>query len=311
MKKEISTIEKLTSHGMRLFYLSIPFLIMVFVFNYLPLYGWVYAFFNYRVGLNVFTTPFVGLSNFVAPFKNPILLENLGRVMKNTLAVSFLNLSTSFLPVLFAMLLSEIRSRPYKKIVQTFSTMPNFISWVIVYALAYSMFAVDDGFINGLLMRLGLITEGIQFMRSTGPTIWLIMLGYQIWKSLGWSAIIYLAAITSISQELYEAARVDGANRFQLAAHVTLPGILPTYFVLLVLSIANIISNGMDQYYVFSNPINKEYIEVLDLYVYNTGMVSNNIPYATAVGMMKTVISTFLLFTTNSLSRLVRGESVI
>jgi len=311
MKKELPMIEKLTSHGMRLFYLSIPFLILVFVFNYLPLYGWVYAFFNYRVGLNVFNTPFVGLSNFVAPFRNPILLENLGRVIRNTLAVSFLNLSTSFLPVLFAILLSEIRSRSYKKIVQTFSTMPNFISWVIVYALAYSMFAVDDGFINGLLMRLGLITEGIHFMRSTGPSVWFMMLGYQIWKSLGWSAIIYLATITSISQELYEAARVDGANRFQLAVHVTLPGVLPTYFVLLVLSIASIINSGMDQYYVFSNPINREFIEVLDLYVYNTGMVSNNIPYATAVGMMKTVVSTVLLFTANSLSRLVRGESVV
>ncbi len=311
MKSKASLKTRLFSQNMQLFYISVPFLVLVFIFSYLPLYGWLYSLFDYRVGLKLSQCEFVGLKYYKSIFANPILLKNLLNVMRNTLSVSFLGLLCSPLPVLFAVLLSEVGNPKYRKFIQTLTTLPNFISWVLVYSLAYAMFAVDDGFVNGILIKFGVIQSGINFMLVSGPKVWFAMVGYGIWKTLGWSAIIYLASITSISQELYEAAKVDGANRFQLAIHITIPGILPTYFVLLVLSIASIISNGMDQYYVFQNPMNKQYIEVLDLYVYNMGMVSNNISYATAIGIMKTFISTILLFSANWLSKIVRGTSVV
>ena len=311
MKKKKSIGARLTSPSMQLFYISFPFLALVFVFSYLPLHGWAYALFDYRIGLKLADTPFVGLKYFTQLFTNPFLLQNLGRVMRNTLAISFLDLARSPLPVIMAILFHEIKFTKYKKVLQTFTTLPNFISWVIIYALAFAMFSVDDGFINHLLVKAGFINQGIRFMGVSGPGVWFTMTGYSIWKGLGWGTIIYMAAISSISPELYEAAKVDGANRFQLAIYITVPGVMPTYFVLLLLSIASLINNGMEQYYVFQNPMNKMYIEVLDLYVYNLGMVSNNISSATAIGIMKTFISTILLFTGNYLSKLVRGQTMI
>ena len=137
------------------------------------------------------------------------------------------------------------------------------------------------------------------------------MLLWNLWKSLGWNSIIYLAAISGIDQELYEAAKVDGANRFQLIRSITIPCLLPTYFVMLMLSIANFLSNGMDQYYVFQNAFNKTTIQVLDLYVYNIGMTGKSMSLATAIGIMKSAVSVALLFTVNTISKKVRGESII
>lgn len=192
---------------------------------------------------------------------------------------------------------------------QTLTTIPNFISWVLVYSVAYAMFSVNDGFVNRLLVNAGIITEGINFLASD-KHVWLTMLGYSTWKGLGWSAIMYIACMAGIDGEQYEAAKVDGANRMQRIRYITIPGLLPTYFVLLILSIANLINNGMEQYFVFQNAMNKASIEVLDLYVYNQGMAGVNYSYATAVSMLKSVVSVTLLLFANRLSKLVRGESV-
>ena len=214
------------------------------------------------------------------------------------------------LPVVFAVMLTEARAKVFRRVVQTLSTLPNFISWIMVYSVIWAMFSVGDGFINRLLLQLKLVDTEINFLAST-DNVWLTLLSYSIWKSLGWSAIMYLAAIAAIDQEQYEAAIVDGAGRFRLIWHITIPGILPTFFVLLLLTIANFINNGMEQYFIFQNPMNKDTIEVLDLYVYNKGMVGNNIPFATAVSMLKSLVSVVLLFVANGLSRSVRGETII
>lgn len=224
--------------------------------------------------------------------------------------MSFLGILTSPLPALFAVFLVEIKSKVFQRVVQTLTTIPNFISWILVYYVVWAMFSVGDGFLNRLLLTLNLIDNEINFLAATSH-VWLIMLAYSTWKGLGWSAIMYLAAITSIDQELYEAATVDGAGRFSRILHITIPGLLPTYFVLLLLSIANFINNGMEQYFMFQNPMNKTTIEVLDLYVYNQGMVGQNISFATAVSMLKSVISVVLLFTANRMSKLVRGETIL
>jgi putative aldouronate transport system permease protein len=178
-----------------------------------------------------------------------------------------------------------------------------------VYAVAFAIFATD-GFISSILLNAGFIDSGVNFLMSNSH-MWLKMLAWGMWKGLGWSAIIYIAAISGIDRQLYEAATVDGANRFQRMWHVTVPCLLPTFMVLLLMSIAGILNNGLDQYLVFKNSFNANEIRVLDLYVYELGINNGRIPLATVVGMAKSIVSVFLLFTANGISKLVRGESII
>jgi len=296
--------------GFRLFLLSSPLLVMVFVFSYVPLLGWTFAFVDYKAGISIFDSDYVGLKHFTSLFANPVQRMEIIRVMTNTLGMSMLGIITTPLPVIFAMFLLEIKAKPFRKITQTLTTLPNFVSWVVVFAIAFAMLSVEDGFINRLLVTYNFIDEPINFLISKN-NVWLTMTGYGIWKGLGWGSIIYIAAITSIDPELYEAATVDGAGRFQTMWHITVPGILPTYFVLLLLQIANFINTGMEQYFIFENPMNKNTIEVLDLYIYNRGLLKRNISFATAAGMLKSLISIILLFSANGLSKLVRKQSII
>jgi len=229
--------------------------------------------------------------------------------MKNTFAMSLLGIATSFLPIGFAVFLNEIHCKWFKNLVQTLTTLPNFISWVMVYSVAFSLFT-DSGMVNTFLMNQGLIMAPIKFLDSDVHTyLWMTL--WNLWKGLGWGAIMYLAAITGIDAELYEAARVDGANRFQLMKSITLPSLLPTFFVLLMLAVANFLNNGMDQYYVFQNSFNKTHIQVLDLYVYNIGMTGSSLSMATAISMLKSLVSVTLLLIVNFVSKKTRGESII
>lgn len=296
--------------GWHLFLLSVPFLVLVFLFSYLPLFGWSYAFVNYRAGLRIREMEFVGFSHFTSLVANPIVREDILRVMRNTFAMSFLGLATSPLPMIFAIFLAEIRHDAPRRLIQTLSTLPNFISWVLVYSVAWSIFSVGDGFLNKFLLQIGLIDSPINFLASPDG-VWLKMMGYGIWKGLGWGAILYLAALAAIDPQLYEAAVVDGAGRFKRMWYITVPGLLPTYFVLLLISIANFLNHGFEQYFVFQNAMTKPRIEVLDLYVYNQGLAGRNISYATVVGLLKSVVGVALLFSANQLSKLVRKESIV
>lgn len=294
--------------GFRLFLLSLPFLIGIFIFSYMPLAGWSYSFFNYKPGRPLLDCEFVGLKWFLEPFNNPVLRSQFFRVMLNTLGISFLYMATMILPMIFAMFLMEIRWKRYRKFVQVLTTIPNFISWVLVYAAFFALFSTE-GLVNNLLVNAGIISTPVNYLTDTSH-MWLKMLGYHLWKSLGWGAIIYISAITSIDSEIYEAASIDGARRFQKMRHITLPHLIPTFFVMFVLQIGNIINNGIDQYLVFSNAMTQDYIEVLDLYVYRYGLQQGNISYATAVGMWKSVISILLVVAANGLSKKVRGTSI-
>lgn len=296
----------------KLFLMILPFVILCFVFSYLPLWGWRYAFFEYQPGIDLSMDNFVGFKWFTYLFENPATRSDIIRVIKNTLAMSALGIGTSFLPMAFAIFLNEIKTSKFRKIVQTCTTIPNFISWVLVYTFAFALFS-SEGFVNSVLIDLGIIEQGANFLMS-GEHIWIKMWAWGTWKGLGWSAIIYIAGISGIDQQLYEAATVDGAGRFQRMWHITVPGLIPTFSVLLLLSIANILSNGMDQYFVFKNSANKDTIEVLDLYVYTLGLGSGgsgNIPLATVVGMLKSIISVTLLMGANKISKLIRGESIV
>ncbi|MGI6670694.1 MAG: ABC transporter permease subunit [Christensenellales bacterium] len=294
--------------GFRLFLLTLPFLIAIFIFSYVPLYGWIYAFFDYKPGVEFSKLNFVGFKWFLIPFKNAVLRDQFVRVMKNTLGINFLFILSMILPMLYAVLLVEIPFRTYRKAVQTLTTIPNFISWVLVYSAFFALLSTE-GLLNNLLISWGIISTPSNYLANTS-NMWLKMLGYNLWKGLGWGAIVYISAIAGIDQEIYEAASIDGAGRFSMMWHITIPHLIPTFFVLLILQIGNIINNGIDQFYVFSNAMTKEHIEVLDLYVYNNGLKQGNISYATAIGMWKSIISITLVFSANVLSKKVRGTQI-
>lgn len=301
--------KKTTAQSRRLFYCLIPFIILCFLFSYFPLHGWIYAFYDYKPPLSLSQCEFVGTKWFKTLFANKTQVAQMIQVMKNTFAMSLLGILTSILPLGFAIFLNEIKCKWFKNMVQTLTTLPNFISWVLVYSVAFSLFT-DSGMVNTILTNLGVITTPIKFLDSDAHTyLWMTL--WNLWKGLGWGAIMYLASIAGIDAELYEAARVDGANRFQLMKNITLPSLMPTFFVLLMMSVANFLNNGMDQYYVFQNSFNKTHIQVLDLYVYNIGMTGSSLSLATAISMLKSIVSVTLLVIVNFVSKKTRGESII
>jgi len=291
----------------KLFLLVLPCLIFIFIFKYLPLWGWAFSFFQYKPGMSLANCKFIGLDNFKNLFGNAVMRNNLIRVLRNTLGIQFLNYLLMPLPMLFAIFLSEIKSKKFQKVAQTLTTLPHFISWVIMFSLASSLFGAS-GLFNSILQGLGIdVTINIL---NTNKHVWLIQAMLNLWKSLGWSSIIYFAAIAGLDQEVYEASMVDGASRWQRIRYITIPMLIPTFFVLLIMSIGNFLNSGIDQFLAFENALNKEYIEVLDLYVYNLGIGSGQISFGVAVGMMKSVVAIILFACANYASKKVRGTSV-
>ena len=295
--------------GVRKFLYILPFMAILAVFAYYPLYGWIYAFFDYMPPIPLSKSPFVGIMWFRSLVENQVKVNQLLQVLKNTFGMSGLNILFSWLPMFFAIFLNEIKSMRFRKVVQTVTTLPNFISWVLVYSLAFSMFS-SEGMLNSLLSQLGITSSPILFLQDSRH-VWITMWAWYTWKGLGWSAIMYIAAITGIDESLYEAAHVDGATRMQVIRHITLPSLLPTYFVLLMLQIASFLNNGMEQYFVFQNAFNKDTIQVLDLYVFNLAMGGGSYSVSAAISMLKSLISVVLLFSVNGLSKLFRGESIV
>ena len=291
----------------KLFLLVLPCLALVFVFHYMPLWGWVYAFFQYKPGMSLANCKFVGFQNFTNLFGNPVMRQNLFRVLRNTLGIQFINYLLMPVPMLFAIFLSEIKSTRFQKCVQTLTTLPHFISWVIMFSLMSSLFG-SSGLVNALMQKFG--AEMTVNILTTDKHVWLIQALLYTWKNLGWNAIIYFAAITGLDQEVDEAAMIDGANRWQRIRYITIPLLMPTFFVLLIMSIGNFLNSGIDQFLAFSNALNKEYIEVLDLYVYNLGIGSGQISFSVAVGVMKSIIALILFGLANTASKKIRGTSV-
>lgn len=292
--------------GIKYLLLAVPFLIYVFAFSYVPLVGWIYSVFDYKIGqkfLDFGSMVFVGLGNFQKLFteRSEVL-----RVLRNTLALSALGLLATPVPVVFAIMFNEIKNSKFKKIVQTATTLPNFISWIIVYGVAFAFFSVN-GFVSVLMQKIGIQPPVMGILGDVDHT-WVLQWILGIWKSFGWSAIIYIAAITGIDSELYDAAKVDGANKIQSILHITIPGIMPTYVVMFLLAVSNILSNGFDQYFMFYNPMVADKIEVLDYYVYKVGFYINDYSYSITLGMLKSILGIVLLFTANALSKKIRGE---
>jgi len=289
----------------RLLLLASPFILLVILFSYMPLFGWIYSFFNYKAGIPLFNNEFVGLKFYQLFFADKV---NSLRVIKNTAIFALIGICLSPLPMIFAILLNEIKSIKYKKFVQTFTTIPNFIGWVIVFSLAFMIFS-NDGALNSFLSSVG--NKSNTSVLGDPNSVYWFQTAVGLWKSLGWSSIIYLAAITGIDQQMYEAASIDGAGRLKSILHITVPNLAPTYLVLLLLSIGNFVSVGFEQYLVFNNPLVADKIEVLDLYVYRIGLMGHDYSYGVAISVMKSVISITLLFIANGIAKKVRGTSLV
>lgn len=310
MQLPVKTVKNNTmKKGFKLWLMVAPFIVLTVILSYYPLYGWIYAFFDWKPPFKLFQTPFVGFHMFETLFSSPVRVKIILQVLRNTFAISGLSILTSVLPVIFAICLSEIKVGAYKKSVQVLTTLPNFISWVMVFSMAFALFS-SNGMVNNLLMSLGVISQPIQFLTSDSHT-WLAMTAWSTWKGLGYGAILYLAAMSGIDPELYEAAKIDGAGRFRQILHITIPGIASTYMLLLLLNVANFLNNGFDQYYIFANAFNDAHIQVLDLYVYRLGLGQGSYSLATAVNMMKSIVSVVMFLGMNSLSKTVRGDSIV
>ena len=289
----------------KLLYYALPFMIIVLLFNYVPIFGWIYAFFDFVPGVKLNDSEFVGLEYFKLIFTD----ANVWRSLTNTFIFAILGILFSPLPMFFAILLNEVKNGPVRKIVQTFTTLPNFISWVIIFSLAFTLFS-SDGLITTMLLKIGIGTEG-QNLLGDGKAVYIFQSLLGLWKGLGWSSIIYLAAIAGIDQEQYEAARVDGAGYFRCAIHITMPAMIGTFVVLFILNIGNFLNTGYEQYLLFKNSMTADNIEVLDLYAYRIGLENMDYSYGVAISIIKSVVSVILVTFANLVAKKARGSAVV
>jgi putative aldouronate transport system permease protein len=280
--------------------MSMPFVLWLIVFRYIPVWGWVIAFQHYRPGLKLSEQEWVGFRNFRMLFHDEMFYQ----VMRNTLAMSVINLVLGFATAItLAILLNELRNVLFKRLVQTISYLPHFISWVVASSIIVNVLSTDkSGIINVLLMKLGIIQEPVLWL-AEGKYFWGIIGVSEVWKNLGWNTIIYLAAITAIDPAQYEAAEIDGANRLQRVLYITLPGLKPIIILLLIMNVGNLLESGFEPQYLLGNGLTADYSDNLDIFVLKYGIAMGNFSFATAAGVFKTVISIVLLLGANRVAK--------
>ncbi|MDF2959149.1 MAG: binding-protein-dependent transport system inner rane component [Paenibacillus sp.] len=279
--------------------MSVPFLIWLFIFKYLPIWGWTIAFQEFKPAKDILDQKWVGFDNFKALFMD----EAFYRVMRNTFAMSAINLVLGFVTAIaLAILLNELRKMWFKKAVQTISYLPHFISWVVAASIISNALSTDDGIINTVMLKLHLINEPILWL-ANGNYFWGIIGISEVWKNVGWNTIIYLAAMTMIDPALYEAAEMDGANRWKRIIHITLPGLKPVIIILLIMNLGHILESGFEPQYLLGNGLTADFSENLDIFVLKYGISMGRFSFATAAGIFKTVVSFIFLFTANHIAK--------
>jgi len=279
--------------------MSLPFIIWLFIFKYVPIWGWSMAFQDFKPAKAFSEQTWVGLKHFTFLFAD----EAFFRVLRNTIAMSTINLILGFVTAIcLALLLNELRNAMFKRVVQTISYMPHFLSWVVAASIVSYTLSLENGIINILLVKLGIVDEPILWL-GIGKYFWGIIGASEVWKNLGWNTIIYLAAITMIDPEQYEAAEIDGATRLQRIRYITLPALKPTIIILLIMNLGHILESGFEPQYLLGNPMNLDYSENLDIFVLKYGISMGNFSLATAAGIFKTVVSFIFLFSANSIAK--------
>ena len=284
-------------------------LLYLVIFAYVPMVGVIISFKEYKLTTGLagfFTSKWVGLKWFAEFFASPMCFK----VVRNTLVLSLLKLLIAFpAPILFALMLNEVRSSKFKRVVQTASYLPHFISWIIVSGLCFTMFSSVNGLVNELLLNWGWIDSPMTVL-TDGKQYWGLAIGTEVWKEMGWNAIIFIAAIAGIDASLYEAAQIDGASRLQRIIHVTLPGIKGTIVIMFILALGGLVNGNLDQAMMLGNTVNRDYSEIINTYVLTVGLRQFRFDYAAAVGLMQSVISVVLVFSTNTLSRKITGAAL-
>lgn len=289
-----------------LFIMIIPCMILTFIFSYYPLSGWIMAIQNFKPAKGYWHSRFVGFEQFNFLFQDPVFWKD----FRNTLGMSVLNLVFGFVFAIgFALLLNEIRSLGFKRVVQTASYLPHFLSWVIVCSLIQNILSTYDGTLNNILMGLGFIDKPILWLGEQKYFWWIVAFSH-VWKEVGWNSIIYIAAMSSIDTELYEACEIDGGNRYRKMWHITLPGIRPTIIVLLIMNLGWILNAGFEVQYLFGRGLVMDVSETIDIFVLKYGITNGNYSLATAAGIFKSVISIALVSVTNYISGKVSDETV-
>lgn len=283
--------------------LLFPFVYFV-LFKYIPMLGVVVAFKDYNIFKGVMASPWIGLE----AFREVFAMDGFYNALRNTFVLNLLDLVIGFpIPIVLAILLNELRVRWFKKSVQTILYLPHFISWVIIGGMAVQLLATHSGVVNQILTSFGL--KAIPFLSE--PIYWIFSyLGIGIWQSAGWGTIIYLAALTGINKDLYEAAEVDGASRLRKMWHITLPGIKPTIVILLIINIGHMASIGFDRPYVLSNPQVIDVSEVISTYVYKIGIQSARYTIATAIGLFQAVVGLVFLLSAELFSRKINDQGI-
>ena len=290
----------------QLMIMSVPMLLYVLLFNYVPLWGWITAFQDYVPKTGLKGSPWVGMANFGWLFSRPDFIQSI----RNTLAMSIINLVFSTVSaILLAVLLNEVKNKGFKRTVQTVTYLPHFLSMVIVVGMAQNIFA-SNGTVNNLLMATGIVKEPV-FWLGEEHIFWWLAGVINVWKEVGWGTIIYISAMTSIDPCLYEAASIDGAGRFNKILHVTLPGIKSTIVILLIMNIGHLMEAGFEIQYLMGNSLVENFSETIDVFVMKYGISKQKYSYATAAGMFKSVVAIILLFGANFIAKKLDEDTLI
>lgn len=290
--------------------LILPGILLMIVFSYFPIYGIIMGFQNYQLGDFPGTSEWVGFKYFV----ELLTADDFWKVMRNTLIMSFAKMFICFpMPVLFAVMLNELTFEPLKKTVQTVSYLPHFISWVVTATLMMDFLSVNGGAVNEFLMATGIVKEPIGFFIE-GKYFYALVILTDIWKELGWNSIIYISAITSIGQDMYEAADIDGATRIQKMWYITIQSILPTVILMFIFQVGGLLNANFDQIMQFTNMMTnamlRDYADVLDTYIYRMGISLGRFSFGTAGGLLKSVVNFLLLMLANKIADMVSETSL-
>lgn len=284
----------------QLILLTIPFIAYALVFCYAPLVGWIMAFQNYKAKDGILGSKFVGFDKFEFLFVNN---KAFMQVIRNTLAMGVINLVLSFVFAIgFALLLNEVVHKFHKKFIQTVSYLPHFLSWIIVCGIVQNVLSIDGGIVNEVLVKLHILNEPLNFFAKSSYFWWIVGFA-NVWKETGWNSIIYLATITSINPDLYEAAAIDGAGRWRKMWNITLPALKPTIFILLLINVGNVLNNGFEVQYLLQNGLVKSVAQTIDIYVLNFGIGQGDYALGTAAGIFKSLVSIILIFIANSAAK--------
>ena len=267
--------------------------VLLFIFRYIPIYGIVIAFQDFRIGRGIMGSPFNNFAHFKNFFEGPFFF----RLMRNTLVISFLKLGFGFpAPIILALLINELRNMSFKRTIQSISYLPHFMSWVVLAGILIEVISPQRGILGYVYSLFGATAPNL----LAEPRLFRgLLVGTEIWKEVGWGTVIYLAAMSGINPELYESAQIDGANRLQSALHVTIPSLAPVITILFILRLGDILDAGFDQIFVLYNPLVYEVADIIDTYVYRVGLQQRQLDFSAAVGLFKNVVGVILLLTAN------------